>query len=88
MPREYVLRRSGMAENRKWLLYCSYTVKGEEKLVDYTFTAENRVGAKRIAMDRMILAGGENRQICACHELTKEFLENEASFTGHEGKAL
>lgn len=75
-------------KKRRFLLYCSFTVKGVERLVDYTLTAENRVGAKHRAMDRMILADGENRCIDACHELTPAFLASEASMAGHEGKAL
>ena len=77
-----------MQNNRKWLLYVSYTVSGEEKLVDYTLTAPSRVEAKQRAMDRMIHAGGENRCIDACHELTPEFLASEKSFREHEGRAL
>jgi hypothetical protein len=77
-----------MENKRKWLLYCSYTKDGEEKLVDYTLIAVSRVAAKRRAMNRMIIAGGENRGIDGCHELTKKFLKKEKSFARHEGKAL
>lgn len=70
-------------KRRKWLLYCSYTVKGVEKNVDYTLISPKRKTAKDRAMDRMIAAGGENRCIDACHEITREFLEKEARMAGH-----
>ena len=77
-----------MEKKRKWLLYCSYTVNGVEKNVMYTLIAPSRAKAKYRAMNRMVIAGGENRCIDECHELTPAFLAAEKNKAEHEGIAL